>query len=66
MTSLRQSQLTWLLPSRFCSSLAEADLRLEKVSAFFTVFSDMFLGCSVVSTFIFQTDFFCGTDHKSL
>ena len=44
MTSLRQSQPTWLLPSRFCSSLAEADLRLEKVSAFFTVFSDMFLG----------------------
>ena len=34
---------SWLLPSRFCSSLAEAERRLPNESAFLTVLSDMFL-----------------------
>ena len=42
-SSVSLSVCSWLLPNRFCSSLAEAERRLPNVSAFLTVLSDMFL-----------------------
>ena len=53
-SSVSRSVCSQLLPSRFCSSLPEAERRLPKDSAFFTVLSDMFLGNTFLLLCLYQ------------